>query len=471
MFLCLYMVSFYLTHMNKLFILILSMTSIVYLSSCKSDNNKTEKDQHSSQIHSHDGDHEHTNDVKEKALQSHEGHEHEHSATGHTHDHVSAEHKNETGHVQEEDSHSHDQDTGHEHSDDCGKKQEEDAHAGHDHGEEDTELSIHYHSKVLKTKPFHFVIKTSGEIVPDQKDELLIVAKTSGMVQFSDHFLYPGVELKATDKLFTICSKFLLENNIDVKLKQAKADFNEAENQFNRSKELIKEQLISEKEFQEVQSVYLKSQAEFENLNRFRAENGEQVFSGQDAYVKEIFVKEGQFVNAGDKLLSLVIPHMFVLKAQVAPNYLSHLQEIQSANFRTSYDNKLYELKNLGGKMISVGRSMAENSFYIPVYFKFKHQKEIIPGTFAEIFLIGKEIEDALLVPNTAILEEFGNYYVYEEVHEGEFEKRYIKKGMSNGSETQVLEGIRAGSNIVVEGAYQVKLAQMKTLPAHDHAH
>ena len=69
-------------------------------------------------------------------------------------------------------------------------------------------------------------------------------------------------------------------------------------------------------------------------------------------------------------------------------------------------------------------------------------------------------------------MEEYGKYYVFVESEEGVFEKRYFIPGQSDGSFTRVTAGLHEGENVVSEGAYQVKMSMMTSLPsAHNHNH
>jgi len=393
----------------------------------------------------------------------HEGEEHDHAHEGHDH---ATEEKSHEGcnhdHSHEGESNDHE---GHDHS------AEEESHEGHDHEAESHGTEIDFKSVVIKPQQFNQIIKTSGELSSDAKDKSYITAKSAGIVEFTNHFLFPGVNVKKGQELFKVTGGNLSENNIEVRFKQVKSEYTKALNNFERAEKLIADKLISEKEYLDIKSEYQSVKADFENLKRNVSNSGNHIVAPYKGYIAEVFVTEGQSVEAGEKLVSLVEEHMLVLKAFIAPEKIDEVQNVTSANFTTSYNNKVYELCDLHGEKISVGRSTSENSFYIPVYFKMDYQKELIPGTFAEVFLIGKTIENAFVISKDAILEEFGKYYVYIDKGHEEFEKRYITLGGSNGFQTQVLEGLNAGDKVVSEGAYQVKLAQMKTLPAHSHSH
>jgi multidrug efflux pump subunit AcrA (membrane-fusion protein) len=125
----------------------------------------------------------------------------------------------------------------------------------------------------------------------------------------------------------------------------------------------------------------------------------------------------------------------------------------------------------MNGRKISQGRSTGDNSYYIPVYFRMDYLPELIEGTFAEIFLVGKEIPDALVIPNTALMEEFGKLYVFVAHDDGDFTKRYIETGNSDGEMTMVSAGLSENETVVATGTYRVKLSQTVTSAPDPHNH
>ena len=100
------------------------------------------------------------------------------------------------------------------------------------------------------------------------------------------------------------------------------------------------------------------------------------------------------------------------------------------------------------------------------------HDPDLIEGTFAEVFLIGEKINDAIIVPNSALMEEFGKLYVFVAHDHGDFVKRYVSTGNSDGENTMILSGLSENEKIVATGAYHIKLSSMTTsAPAHSHNH
>ena len=95
-----------------------------------------------------------------------------------------------------------------------------------------------------------------------------------------------------------------------------------------------------------------------------------------------------------------------------------------------------------------------------------------MPGSFVEIFLLSQSMEGVLAVPESALTEEQGSFFVYRQVDEECYEKQRVIVGADDGEQVQILSGIRAGDRIVTQGAYQVKLASASNaIPAHTHEH
>lgn len=68
-------------------------------------------------------------------------------------------------------------------------------------------------------------------------------------------------------------------------------------------------------------------------------------------FVKNILVKEGDYVTIGQPLVSVTQNRRLFLRAEVSEKYYPSLRTIGSANFKTPYDDKVYELKGLNGRL------------------------------------------------------------------------------------------------------------------------
>ena len=75
-------------------------------------------------------------------------------------------------------------------------------------------------------------------------------------------------------------------------------------------------------------------------------------------------------------------------------------------------------------------------------------------------------------IPETALTEEQGAYFVYVNIHDDEYRKQEVKIGETDGIRREILKGLNVGDVVVTRGAVQVKLASVKgTIPGHTHNH
>lgn len=322
----------------------------------------------------------------------------------------------------------------------------------------------------IEKQPFTFTLRTGGRIQVDSRDVVYVTAKSPGLVKLNNDYLFPGVKVSKGDILFTISGEQLTEGNSELNFMQVKADLDRATANYERAKKLIEDRIITQNEFLSAKNEYEKLRNVHDNLFANIGQNGNVVRSQSNGYIKEIFVTEGQKVSSGEQLASVVSEHNLVLKADVSPDKINILPTIKSANFNVGYSEKLYRISEMNGRKISQGKSTNANSYYIPLYFRMDFMPELIDGTFAEVYLLGNEIPDAIVVPNTALMEEFGKIFVFIAHDDGDFIKRYIEVGNSDGERTHVLSGLDEHEKIVATGTYRVKLSQMTTTaPAHNH--
>lgn len=330
---------------------------------------------------------------------------------------------------------------------------------------------IEFANMPVKKQTFYEVIKTSGQIMPAPGDEVIITAKSSGIVFFSGNKSIVGAPVSRGESVFIISGEGLTENNISTKFKEAKANYEKAKADYDRASELIKDQIISQKEFLEKQNQYETSQTIYNSLAQNYTANGTRIGAPIPGFIKNIYVTEGQFVNIGDPIASVSQNRKINLKAEVSQKYFSQLSNVQSANFITP-DKKIYNTNDLNGRMIAYGKSIDEHNAFIPVTFEIDNKGEVLPGSYVDVFLKSNPIPDALVIPVSALIEEQGIYYVYVQLEGESFTKRELKTGGNDGVNVQILSGLSEGERVVTKGAYNIKLSVASgTLPAHGHEH
>lgn len=331
---------------------------------------------------------------------------------------------------------------------------------------------VEFASIAVVSKPFSESIKTTGEILPAQGDEMAVIASTPGIITFSGNKAIAGASVNKGEMLFAISGGNLTDGNAETQFRTAKAAYDKAKADYDRLQELVKDNIVSQKEFLEAKARFETEQASYNNLARNYQAGGQRIVSPITGFVKNIAVSEGQHVTAGQTLATVSQNRRLMLKAEVSQKYFSKLPSIVTANFKTLYDDKTYSIDELNGHLLSFGKSNDATTLLIPVTFSFDNKGDILPGSLVDVYLKLKPNANALTIPLSALIEEQGVFYAYVQTAGESFEKRELSLGGSDGFNIQVLSGIKEGERVVTKGAYQIKLATATgTIPAHGHAH
>ncbi len=367
----------------------------------------------------------------------------------------------------------------------CGEHAHDHEHEGHDH-----EAEIHAEEKtahsdeivltpekakaagveaeVIHPGAFREVIQAGGQILSAQGQEATVVAASSGVVSFSRK-IAEGIEVGQGSELLSVSAEHIQEGD---PVRKAKVAYEKAKEEYERAEKLVGSQIVSQKEFAALREAYQNARLTYEALLPSKSGKGVAVKAPIGGFVKNCLVKEGDYVTVGQPLMTVTQMRRLVLKADVSERYYAQLPRIVSANFKTPYNNKVYCLENLGGKVLSFGKSSGDMSYYVPVTFEFDNRGDMVPGAFVEVFLLSGERQGVISLPESALTEEQGLYFVYLKLDDECYKKQEVQLGTSNGERVEILSGLKDGDTVVTRGAIHVKLAAASNaIPAHSHNH
>lgn len=324
-----------------------------------------------------------------------------------------------------------------------------------------------------KMESFGQVIKTTALVQSSPGNEIIVTAKTKGMVVISSNNLLEGREVRAGQTLLSISGDNFSENNISVKYAEAKNNYQKASADYERAKELAKDKIVSEKDLLSAKNQFDNAKAVYNNLNKNFNASGQTITSPQAGFIKQVFVKNGAYVEAGQPVAVISQNKTLILTADVPSKYALALSNIVSANIRNVVENQSYTFEELNAKILSYGKAANTVNYLIPVNIQIDNKGSFTAGSFVEVHLKTLTSKQAITAPNTALLEEQGIYFVWVQVNPELFEKREVFVGGSDGVNTEIKSGITTNERIVIRGAMLIKLAQSTgTLDAHSgHVH
>ena len=373
--------------------------------------------------------------------------------------------------------HDHEHDHGHVH-----------IHGGHSHGHEDGDEHDHDHedgvivfseeqaemagleTETLALGSFAEVIRVSGQVSAAQGDEAAIVARTSGIVNYTRDHLSEGSEVRNGEVIARVSAEGIAGGDV---IAQSNLALATAKAAYERAQRLISDSIISQKEFEKAQLEYESARLAANAGNG--GKGGASVASPLKGFIKQVLVKQGEYVEAGQIIATVTKSCNLQLRAEVPERHFSSLTKIRSANFMMGYDDIARSLDELGGHLVAIGKIADEGSAYIPVTFEFTNTGSVVPGSFADIWLIMQNRENVLTVPVSALSEAQGVFYAFiqHDDDDDHFERRELRIGSSDGLRVEVLSGLAEGEKVVIKGVSQVKMAGATgVIPdAHNHSH
>ena len=126
-----------------------------------------------------------------------------------------------------------------------------------------------------------------------------------------------------------------------------------------------------------------------------------------------------------------------------------------------------------GGRLVFTGLQVDPATRTVPLVYELKNPSgQFRIGEAVTLHIETERAEDAVAVPDSALVEEGGRFIVFVQLGGETFDKRDVTLGIRDGNFVQVLTGLQAGERIVTKGAYAIRLASVSSvIPAHGHAH
>ena len=377
---------------------------------------------------------------------THDDHDHEHCEHNHDHDHSHGDHE-----------HEHETTEHHEHK------------AGEIVFSPEKAAAVGLQTETIVAQPFTEAVKVSGRLATPSNKTQAVVAAMDGVISMQ-RTLNEGTAVRKGEVLAHISVRGMAASD---PVETARIQYETARKEYDRAQGLTDSQIISAQEMEQITLRYQNAKAQYEALQGKKADDGcIEIRALQNGYVSGLNFANGDYVVAGQVLLSISQTQQLLLQVDVPERYWNRLGSIRSANFAPAYSDTTYRLADMNGRLLSVGRTADAQTGYVPVVFAFDNRAGLVSGAYADVYLLLADRQEALSVPVSAVTEEQGVYSVYVQQDEDCYMKREVILGQSNGERVLVRSGLRSGETVVTRAALQVKLAGSATvIPGHTHNH
>jgi cobalt-zinc-cadmium efflux system membrane fusion protein len=183
----------------------------------------------------------------------------------------------------------------------------------------------------------------------------------------------------------------------------------------------------------------------------------------------------GEHVHADAAVFTVLNTDTVLIEAQIPEADLSRLGSSHGATYETPDAPGTFVpiLGHGGGRLVYLGTSVDPKTRAVALVYEMPNPDgRLRIGMALTVYVETAHMEEALVVPVAALVDEDGRAVAFVQVSGETFEKRDLTLGIRDGEFVQVIAGLAAGERVVTKGAYAIRLASVSTtIPAHGHAH
>ncbi|WP_440998520.1 efflux RND transporter periplasmic adaptor subunit [Fodinibius sp. SL11] len=368
------------------------------------------------------------------------------------------------------------------------------------HAEEDPNLitflkeqqwDIPFGTQEVHRRTLTQTVDATGEIMAAQNRQAVVSAPFSGIILSSQNGNLPiiGQQLQKGTSLAVLNPAIQSAGgeNYAQQFINAQSELELAKSNLDRSGRLYKKEAIPQTELQKARIEYRQALTRYQTINEVIQVDtaaiegyGESIESYRFALkapingtIVESFVTPGMQVEAGQPLYRIADASKVWLKANVPAAQQSRIAHASQAAFRVQGNDRLYEVGELDGRLISRTNSIDPQSRTLSLIYELDNTKNGLPlGMFSTVHINTNTQENVLAIPQSALIEEEGNYNVYVHVSGESFRKQRVTTGIEHRGWVEITSGLQGGEHVVTKNAYQVKLASLSSeAPSHGHSH
>lgn len=333
-------------------------------------------------------------------------------------------------------------------------------------------------------------VDAHGELKPVQSREVIVSAPFSGIIlsSMNENLPVEGQDVRKGMSLVQLNPSIQSADgeNYAQQFINAQSQLTKARKNLERSERLYKREAIPEIELEQARIDYRQALTRFQTINEIAQIDTSSIeaYGETDSSYRfelkapisgnviESYVNPGMQVKAGEPLLKIADMSRMWLSIHVPAAERTLIQNPGDAVFYVQGHEKMYGMDEVNGRFLSAGKQVDPQTRTLSMIYEIDNREELQSGLFVTAEIDTEQKEHVIAIPESALVEEEGNFVVYVHIAGESFEKRAITTGIRNRGLVEVTSGLEEGEHIVTKSAYQVKLASLSSeAPSHGHSH
>jgi cobalt-zinc-cadmium efflux system membrane fusion protein len=176
----------------------------------------------------------------------------------------------------------------------------------------------------------------------------------------------------------------------------------------------------------------------------------------------------GEEVHTGEPIAEIVALDTVWVEAPVFEKDLGRVTK----NVQATFSTPAFPDEDVRGRLVDIGAVVDEQTRAAKAIFEVSNPEgKLRLGMQANLKLAAGERRPVVLVPKEAVLDNEGRKIVYVLRTGEEFERRNVQVGEEYGDKVAIVSGVKPGERVVTQGAYQLKLQELRPANAGAHTH
>jgi len=312
-------------------------------------------------------------------------------------------------------------------------------------------MQVTVETVIAETAPLEATVDAVGTVLADAS--AMLRAEVSG--QIVERHFEDGQQIRKGAPLFSIEASIL-----EAEFNEAKANLDQAEAEYARAQELVKNRLISATDFDAARANYNVSEARLRSAESRLSKTV--IRAPFDGFVGLRRINIGDYATVGQELVNVVrldplrvdfaVPETLLARVEPGQDIVVTVGAFRGETFDgvvTAIDPQI----DVTGHSMSVRARLPNPDL------------RLRPGLFAQVSVSLSVNPDAILLPEEAIWP-IGNDKIVYVVEDGVAAQRVVQLGERKPGMVEIVSGLAAGEEVVVAG--QMKLfpgVKVRTIP------
>lgn len=256
------------------------------------------------------------------------------------------------------------------------------------------------------------------------------------------------------------------DTKLAASLAESEAVFKLSQLTLDRSKQLLKDTLISQQEFDQVAATFSMNQASLDLKRRQLRDT--RVLAPFSGIMGARSISPGQVVNRTTTLGTLVDLDSVKVEVEIPEKYLGQVQQGQKLSFTVA----AYPKEQFPGQIYFIAPQVSETLRTATVKARIANPTHLLkPGMFASLTLTLIIRDSAIVIPEVAIINNGDTSMVFAVAKDDTANLRPVKIGERLAGKAEIISGLAEGDDVVVEGHQKiVPGSKIKRSPAEKSA-